>query len=219
MAKSKGRGGASRGGSQSGSSARWLARQRRDPFAIKAAKEGRISRAHFKLEELDRRVRLLRPGTRVLELGAAPGGWTQYIEEQVRGGLLIACDYRPITAGPDTVVVAGACGDPEVDAEIDTILDGKPVDVVLSDMSPNISGIRAVDQALSMELAELAVAAAQRWLKPGGALVVKIFQGEGVEEWTRDLRKIFGSVRNLKPRSSRPDSRELYVVAEQFRAS
>jgi 23S rRNA (uridine2552-2'-O)-methyltransferase len=215
MAKSKGRG----GGSQSGSSARWLARQRRDPFAIKAAKEGRISRAHFKLEELDRRVRLLRPGTRVLELGAAPGGWTQYIEEQVRGGLLIACDYRPITAGPDTVVVAGACGDPEVDAEIDTILDGKPVDVVLSDMSPNISGIRAVDQALSMELAELAVAAAQRWLKPGGALVVKIFQGEGVEEWTRDLRKIFGSVRNLKPRSSRPDSRELYVVAEQFRAS
>jgi 23S rRNA (uridine2552-2'-O)-methyltransferase len=155
----------------------------------------------------------------VLELGAAPGGWTQYIEEQVRGGLLIACDYRPITAGPDTVVVAGACGDPEVDAEIDTILDGKPVDVVLSDMSPNISGIRAVDQALSMELAELAVAAAQRWLKPGGALVVKIFQGEGVEEWTRDLRKIFGSVRNLKPRSSRPDSRELYVVAEQFRAS
>lgn len=217
MAGSKSRGGGS-GGSRSGSSARWLARQRRDPFAIKAAKEGRISRAHFKLEELDRRVRLLRPGMRVLELGAAPGGWTHYVEEQVRGGLLIACDYRPVSAGADTVVVTGACGEPEVDAEIDRIIDGKLVDVVLSDMSPNISGIRAVDQALSMELAELAVRASERWLKPGGALVVKLFQGEGVEDWTANLRKKFSSVRNLKPRSSRPDSRELYVVAEQFRS-
>jgi 23S rRNA (uridine2552-2'-O)-methyltransferase len=215
MSGSRSRGG--RGGSRSKSSARWLARQRRDPFARRAAAEGRVSRAHFKLEELDRRCRLLKPGLRVLELGAAPGGWTRYVEERIRGGLLVACDFRPISAGPDTVVVTGACGEPSVDAEISNILDEKPVDLVISDMAPNISGIRTADQARSMELAELAERAADLWLKPGGTLVVKIFQGDGVEEWTQRLRSKFDKVRTLKPRASRPDSREMYTVAEQFR--
>ena len=213
-----GRRGRAGGAARSKSSARWLARQRRDPFAKKAAAEGRVSRAHFKLAELDRRCRLLRPGMRVLELGAAPGGWTRYVEEQIRGGLLIACDYRPVTAGPDTIVVEGACGDPETDSKIDEIVGDCPLDLVLSDMAPNISGIRVADQALSMELAELAEAAADAWLKPGGALLVKVFQGEGVDEWLAGLRGKFDKVRLLKPRASRSDSREVYAVAEQFRA-
>jgi len=115
--------------------------------------------------------------------------------------------------------VIGACGEPEVDAELDAVFDNNPADLVLSDMAPNISGIRAVDQALCMELAELAETAADRWLKPGGQLVVKVFQGEGLDEWTRKLRKKFASVRTVKPRASRPDSREVYVVAERFHSS
>jgi 23S rRNA (uridine2552-2'-O)-methyltransferase len=219
MAGSKSRNRRGSGVSRTKSSARWLARQRKDPFTKKAVAEGRVSRAHFKLEEIDRRCRLLRPGMRVLELGAAPGGWTRYIEEHIRGGLLIACDYRAISAGPDTCVVEGALGEPEVDEEIAAIVGDVPLDLVLSDMAPNISGIRTVDQALSMELAELAERAADRWLKPGGRLVVKIFQGEGVEGWTRDLRKKFAKIRTLKPKASRPDSREVYLVAEQFKGS
>ncbi len=203
--------------SQSKSSARWLARQRRDPYTRMAAQEGRTSRAHFKLEQLDRRFRLLRPGQRVLELGAAPGGWTRYVEEQIGGGLLVVCDPRPVTAGPDTVVVEGACGVPEVDTQIDAALEAGPVDLVLSDMAPNISGIRAADQARAMELAELAVSACRRWLKPGGTLVVKIFQGDGVEPWIAEMRNKCANFRLVKPAASRPDSREMYAVAEQFR--
>jgi len=177
-----------------------------------------VSRAHFKLEELDRRCRLLRPGLRVLELGAAPGGWTRYVEERIRGGLLIACDVRPVSAGPDTVVVTGACGQPDTDAEISRMLAEMPVDLVISDMAPNISGIRTVDQARTMELAELAAGAAETWLKPGGTLVVKLFQGDGVEDWFGRLHKKFAKIRTVKPKASRPDSREIYAVAEQFRA-
>ena len=219
MAGSKSRNRRGGGVSRSKSSARWLARQRKDPYARKAAAEGRVSRAHFKLEEIDRRCRLMRPGMRVLELGAAPGGWTRYVEERIRGGLLVACDYRAISAGPDTRVVEGVFGEPEVDEEIAACLAGTPVDLVLSDMAPNISGIRTVDQALSMELAELAEHSADRWLKPRGQLVVKIFQGEGVEDWVRNLRKKYAKIRMLKPKASRPDSREVYLVAEDFQGS
>lgn len=216
MAGSKSRNRGGKGISRTKSSARWLARQRKDPYARKAQAEGRVSRAHFKLEELDQRCRLLRPQMKVLELGAAPGGWTRYIEEQIRGGLLIACDFRPVSAGPDTIVVEGEFGEPEIAAQIDNLLDGQPVDLVLSDMSPNISGIRTVDQALSMELAELAELAADNWLKRNGRLVIKIFQGEGVESWIPKLRKKYGKVRLLKPKASRSDSREVYLVAEAF---
>jgi 23S rRNA (uridine2552-2'-O)-methyltransferase len=223
---SRGRSGGSRGGrgasggsGRSKSSERWLARQRKDPFARQAQAQGRVSRAHFKLEELDARCRLLRPGQRVLELGAAPGGWTRYIEERLKGGRLIAVDFRPITAGAGTVLVQGACGEAETDKKIDEIVGTDGVDLVLSDMSPNISGIRVADQAASMALAELAEAAADAWLKAGGRLVVKLFQGEGVDAWLKRLRTKYRKVRLLKPKASRPDSREVYAVAEQFRAA
>jgi 23S rRNA (uridine2552-2'-O)-methyltransferase len=131
--------------------------------------------------------------------------------------LLIAVDSRPVTIARDTILVDGLFGDPEIDNKIDIILDGKPLDLVLSDMSPNISGIRTADQARTMELVELAETAADRWLKPGGTLVVKTFQGEGVEDWIRRIRVKFGAFKQVKPEASRPDSREMYAVAQKFR--
>ena len=203
---------------RSKSSERWLSRQRKDPFAKKAAETGKTSRAHFKLEQLNQRFKLLKPGMRVLELGAAPGGWTCYLEEEIApGGFLVAVDYRPVTIAADTVLVEGLFGDPEVDNQIDELLEGRPLDLVLSDMAPNISGIRTADQARSMELVALAEAAADRWLKPGGTLVVKIFQGEGVEDWIRQIRRKYGAFKQVKPEASRPDSREMYAVAQKYR--
>jgi 23S rRNA (uridine2552-2'-O)-methyltransferase len=199
------------------SSHRWLARQRRDPYARRAAEEGHVSRAHFKLQELDERYRLLRPGMKVLELGAAPGGWTVYLEERLKGGLLIACDPRPISAGGVTVVIESAYGEPETDAAIEAALAGARLDLVLSDMAPNISGIRAADQAQAMYLADLALEAAQRWLQPGGDLVVKLFQGEGVDAWLAEVRRQFEKVNLVKPKASRPDSREVYALARGYR--
>ena len=203
---------------RSKSSDRWLARQRKDPFARQAAQTGRISRAHYKLEQLDRRFHLLSSGMRVLELGAAPGGWTRYVEERIApGGLLIAVDDRPVSVSSETILIEGLFGTPDIDNKIDELLQGRPLDLVLSDMAPNISGIRAADQARSMELAELAEAAADRWLKPGGSLVVKVFQGEGVEDWIRRIRSKYGAFRQVKPEASRSDSREMFAVARAFR--
>ena len=204
---------------RSQSSERWLARQRKDPFARKAAETGRGSRAHYKLEQLDQRFSLLKPGMMVLELGAAPGGWTCYAEEKIQPrGRLLAVDERPISAGSETVLIEGLYGSEEVDNKIAEILVNHKVDLVLSDMAPNISGIRTADQARTMALVALADQAAEKWLKPGGALVVKIFQGEGVEDWIRDIRTRFGKFKQVKPEASRPDSREMYAVAQQYRA-
>lgn len=198
------------------SSDQWLRRQRRDPYAQRARSEGQISRAHYKLQELDERFGLIKKGQAVLELGAAPGGWTLYLEERLQGGLLIACDSRPVAHSEATRVVAGEYGEPAVDAEIESHLDGCRLNLVLSDMAPNLSGIRAADQARAMGLAELAEDAARRWLKPGGGLVVKVFQGAGVDAWLAELGREFGKVRLVKPKSSRAESREVYAVALDF---
>jgi len=201
---------------RSKSSYRWLNRQRRDPFARQAADEGRISRAHFKLKQIDERFKLLGKGMRVLELGAAPGGWTRYIEDRLAGGLLIVCDPRPVSAGADTVVIAAPYGEAAADEQLTALLQGPELDLVLSDMAPNMSGNRATDQARAMYLADLAAEAACKWLKPGGHLVVKMFQGEGVDAWVADLRASFRSVQLIKPKASRPESREVYAVAREF---
>ena len=142
------------------------------------------------------------------------------MEERIfPGGVLVAVDDRPINASADTHVIEGRYGTAEVDNKISEILGSHKVDLVLSDMSPNISGIRAADQARSMELVELAEAAADKWLKPGGTLVVKTFQGSGVEEWIRHIRGRFGAFKQVKPKASRPDSREMYAVAQQYRTN
>ena len=201
---------------RSKSSERWLQRQRKDYFVRQAQEGGHISRAHYKLEQIDQRYRIIRPSQRVLELGAAPGGWTHYLENKLRGGLLIAIDLLPITSGQDTHVIEGMAGEEVVDQEIAEILDGAQLDLVLSDMAPNISGIRTVDQARAMDLADICLDYCQRWLRRGGALTIKSFQGEGLDTWVATLRKSFAKVNVTKPKASRSESREVFVVAQGF---
>ena len=201
---------------RSKSSDRWLQRQRKYYFVRQAQGGGQISRAHFKLEQIDKRFRLVQGKQRVLELGAAPGGWTHYLENKLNGGLLIAVDPLPITSGQNTHVIEGLAGEDAVDAEIDQILDGSQLDLVLSDMAPNISGIRTVDQARAMDLADVSLESCNRWLKKSGAMTIKAFQGEGLDDWVADLRKVFAKVHVTKPKASRSESREVFVVAQGF---
>jgi len=202
---------------RSKSSSRWLQRQSRDYFVRQAQTKGQVSRAHYKLLQLDQRFKLIKPHSRVLELGAAPGGWTNYLESRLSKGLLVAVDPLPITAGMQVHTIEGMAGDPQVDARIDAILGDERLDLVLSDMAPNISGIRAVDQARSMDLADMALVAARRWLRPKGAMAIKAFQGEGLDAWVKELRNEFAKVTVTKPKASRAESREVFVVAEGFK--
>ncbi len=204
-------------GKRSKSSSRWLARQKKDYFARQARDRGQVSRAHYKLEQIDQRFKLVRPHSRVLELGAAPGGWTRYLEERLRGGLLIVVDPLPITAGQATRVVEGKFGEPEVDAAVDEIVGQSPLDLVLSDMAPNMSGVKAIDQARAMDLADMALSACHRWLRPGGSLALKAFQGEGLDDWVVARRREFAKVVMTKPKASRPESREVFVVAQNYK--
>ena len=209
---------------RSKSSTRWLERQKRDYFVRQAQDNGQVSRAHYKLLQLDQRFKLIKPQSRVLELGAAPGGWTNYLESRVSKGLLITVDPLPITAGLETRVIEGSIGEDVVDQEIVEILGDAGVgessvqlDLVLSDMAPNISGVRVVDQARSMDLADLTLNSARQWLKKGGAMALKAFQGEGLDEWVKSLRDEFTKVTMTKPKASRADSREVFVVALGFK--
>ena len=215
---------------RSKSSNQWMTRQKKDVFARRAAEEGLVSRAHFKLAQLDQRFRLFRPGMLVLELGAAPGGWTRYVAERVADksdrGRVVAVDFRPITAPHAVTLIEGEAGTPEVDQAIADALvqhtaakaDGAPVcDLVISDMAPNITGVRAADQAAAMNLADLAADHAQRWLKPGGHLVVKMFQGEGTDDWLLAQRQVFEKCQFAKPAASRSESREVFAVCQRLR--
>ena len=201
---------------RSKSSERWLQRQRKDYFVRQAQEGGQISRAHYKLEQIDQRYRIIKPGQRVLELGAAPGGWTHYLENKLHGGMLIAIDPLPITCGQNTQVIEGMAGDEAVDREIADILNGAQLDLVLSDMAPNISGIRAIDQARAMDLADTCLEYCQRWLRSEGSMTIKSFQGEGLDAWVAMLKKSFDKVNVTKPKASRSDSREVFVVALGF---
>lgn len=203
--------------SMSKSSKRWLDRQRRDPYARRAKAESNVSRAHYKLEDLDRRFKLLQRNMRVLELGAAPGGWTRYVESRISGGLLVAIDPLPITVSGVVHTIEGCYGDAEVDDALAALVQDSSLHLVLSDMAPNISGIRAADQARAMHLADMALDAARRYLQPEGSLVVKIFQGAGVDEWMALARTVFKKVVLAKPRASRPESREVFAVARGFK--
>ena len=200
------------------SSSRWLQRQNRDYFVRQAQDNGQVSRAHYKLLQLDQRFKLIRAQHKILELGAAPGGWTNYLESKVSKGLLIAVDPLPITAGLETVVIEGLAGEVDIDDAVAAALDGAELDLVLSDMAPNISGVRAVDQARTMELADVALMSARRWLRKRGAMVIKSFQGEGLDDWVKARRTEFTKVTITKPKASRPESREVFVVAEGYLA-
>ena len=199
---------------QSASSQRWLKEHFDDKYVQEAQKKGWRSRAVFKLDEIQNRDKLLRPAMTVVDLGAAPGSWSQYLAEKVGDkGQVVACDILPMDslAGVDFLQ-----GDFREEAVLDALLkriDGKNVDVVLSDMAPNMSGNNSVDQAGSMYLVELALDMCHQVLKPGGSFVIKVFQGEGFVEFMNALKQSFTTIKTRKPDSSRSRSREVYLVA------
>jgi 23S rRNA (uridine2552-2'-O)-methyltransferase len=199
------------------SSARWLAEHANDEYVKRALKEGWRSRAVYKLEEIQQRERLLRPGIRCVDLGAAPGSWSQYAARLLGGkGHLVATDILPMDAIPGVQFVQGDFREPAVLDEVLVKVGASKVDLVLSDMAPNMAGIDAVDQPRSMHLAELAFEFADRVLVPGGDLLVKLFQGEGFDQIIRTARGRYGRVVTKKPKASRTRSAEIYLLARQF---
>ncbi|MEJ2059605.1 MAG: 23S rRNA (uridine(2552)-2'-O)-methyltransferase RlmE [Gammaproteobacteria bacterium] len=200
---------------RSKSSRRWLDEHFKDEFVKRAQREGLRSRAAFKLEEIQARDHLIRPGMTVVDLGAAPGGWSQLAARWVgRNGTVIATDILPMDSLPGVEFVQGDFREQAVlDRLLAVIGDGK-ADLVISDMAPNMSGMEAVDQPRAMYLAELAVEMAREVLKPGGGLLLKLFQGEGSEALLAEIRRLFEQVKIRKPKASRPRSREVYVLAQ-----
>lgn len=204
---------------KSGSSSKsWLREHFDDPYVKRAQTEGYRSRACYKLLELQEKDRLIRPGMTVVDLGAAPGGWSQVAAALVgHRGRVVASDILPMDSLAGVEFIQGDFTEDAVLAAILAALGDAPVDLVISDMAPNMSGLNAVDQPRSMLLVELALEFAGRVLRPGGDFVTKVFQGEGFEALLRDIRPRFERVVSRKPAASRPRSRELYLVARGFR--
>ncbi len=201
---------------RSRSSGRWLQEHFSDPFVKQARRQGYRSRAVFKLQEIDRKDRLLKPGMTVVDLGAAPGGWSQYAAGITgSSGRVIALDILPMDALADVIVIQADFTGDDALQRLDDVLQGRPVDLVMSDMAPNISGMKAVDQPRAMYLAELALDFSRDFLKPGGDFLVKTFQGAGFDEYLKTLREVFGRVLTRKPGASRDRSREVYLLARQ----
>jgi 23S rRNA (uridine2552-2'-O)-methyltransferase len=203
--------------SRSKSSGRWLKEHFDDEFVRRAQVEGWRSRGVFKLEEIDQKDHLLGPGKLVVDLGAAPGGWSQYARRKLgHQGRVVALDCLPMEPEAGVEMIQGDfCEQATLDLVLSTLGESR-VDVLLSDMAPNLSGTRAIDQPRAMYLAELALELAQQILKPGGDLLVKVFHGEGFDEYLRSLRRCFGRVYSRKPKASRSRSRELYLLARNY---
>jgi 23S rRNA (uridine2552-2'-O)-methyltransferase len=200
------------------SSKAWLKEHRDDPYVQQAQREGYRSRACYKLLEIQEKDRLIRPGITVLDLGCAPGGWSQVVVQLVgHKGRVLASDILPMDSIAGVDFIEGDFTHESVFEQILAALGEDTVDVLISDMSPNMSGVNAVDQPRSMYLVELALDMAQQVLAPGGSFVTKVFQGEGFDDLYREIRAAFGKVVTRKPKASRPRSREVYVVATQFR--
>lgn len=203
---------------KSKSSHRWLREHFNDPYVQRTQQDGYRSRASYKLLELQERDRLLKPGMTVLDLGSAPGGWSQVAAKLVGDkGRVIASDILPMDPIAGVEFIQGDFTEESVLNAILEALGESKADLVISDMAPNMSGMVDIDQPKSMYLVELAVDLAKQTLTKGGALATKVFQGEGFESFYRDLRQDFTSVVSRKPDASRPRSRELYVVAKGFK--
>jgi 23S rRNA (uridine2552-2'-O)-methyltransferase len=201
--------------SRSKSSQRWLREHFSDPYVKKAQAEGLRSRAAYKLEELIERDRLLKPGMVVVDLGAAPGGWSQYVRQAMGGGgRVLALDILDMPPLAGVEFLHGDFREEAVLSQLETLLDGQRVDLVLSDMAPNMSGVDVVDQARAMHLAELAMEFADNHLRPGGAFLIKLFQGVGFDDYVRDLRRRYEKVAIRKPAASRKRSPEVYALAQ-----
>jgi 23S rRNA (uridine2552-2'-O)-methyltransferase len=195
----------------------WRERQERDPYVARARSEGWRSRAVYKLEQIDRKVKLLKPGMLVIDLGAAPGSCSQYVTEKLQGRVrVIALDLLEMDALPSVEFIQGDFREDEVLETLDAALGDARADLVISDMAPNISGNKSVDQPRSMYLAELALDFCERALRRGGDFVCKLFQGEGSDAFIAAARQRFERVRVMKPDASRPGSREVYLVARNY---
>jgi 23S rRNA (uridine2552-2'-O)-methyltransferase len=205
---------------RSKTSRQWMMEHVNDVFVKRARSEGYRSRAAYKLLEIAKRDKLLRPGMMVVDLGAAPGGWSQVARAQVGArGQVFALDVLEMAALPGVIFLQGDFREAGVEAQLREALGGRQVDLVLSDMSPNISGIALSDQARVMHLAELALEFAVNHLKPGGSLLVKVFQGTGFQEFFQEMRPRFKKIATRKPEASRGRSNELYLVGIDLQAS
>jgi len=200
---------------RSKSSHRWLQEHNRDHYVKRSQQEGYRSRASYKLIELDKKDRLFRPAMTVVDLGSAPGGWSQVAAELVGDkGRVVASDILPMDSIADVEFICGDFTEESVLQEILDTLGDELADLVISDMAPNMSGMRAVDQPKAMYLVELALDLSQQILKPGGNFVAKVFHGEGFDEYMRLVKGSFERVVTRKPDASRPRSREVYIVAK-----
>ena len=196
----------------------WLKRHVNDPYVKQAQKDGYRSRASYKLLEVQEKYKLIRPGMSVVDLGAAPGGWSQVTSRLIGGqGRLIASDILEMDSIPDVTFIQGDFTEDAVLAQILEAVGNSQVDLVISDMAPNMSGTPAVDMPKAMFLCELALDLAARILKPGGNFVIKVFQGEGFDAYVKDARQKFDKVQMIKPDSSRGSSREQYMLAWGYR--
>ena len=209
---------------RSKSSQRWLKEHHSDPFVKKARAEGLRSRAAYKLEELVERDRLLKPGMVVVDLGAAPGGWSQWVRQELgdhdraNPGRIIALDILEMPPLAGVEFLHGDFREDAVLSQLEATLDGKPVDLVLSDMAPNKSGVDAVDMPRALYLAELAMDFADRHLRVDGTFLIKLFQGVGFDDYVRELRRRYAKVSIRKPAASRKRSPEVYALAQAKRA-
>ncbi len=208
------------GKKRSNSSRRWLDRHFSDEYVKLAQRDGYRSRAAYKLLEIQDKDHLIKPGMRVVDLGAAPGGWTQIAVKLVGlKGRVVALDLLPMDPIAGVDFIEGDFREDQVLAALRDTLGGEPVDLVLSDMAPNVTGMSVVDQPRAIYLCELALDFCREMLQPGGSMVVKVFQGEGFEQFLKEVRSRFDKVVSRKPDASRAKSREIYLVARGFRAS
>ena len=191
----------------------WMQEHVNDHYVQEAKRLGYRARAAFKLIEIDARDRLLRPGQLIVDLGAAPGSWSQVAAAKLRGqGSVIALDLLPMTGIAGVDFLLGDFAEDAVLTALESALNGRQADLVLSDMAPNISGVASVDQARAIQLAELALEFSRSWLKPSGNLLVKVFQGEGFDGFRADMIQAFGKVAVRKPKASRERSSEVYLL-------
>jgi len=203
---------------RSKSSGRWLKEHFDDPYVKMAQRDGYRSRASYKLLEIQEKDRIMRPGMTVVDLGSAPGGWSQVASRIVgEKGCMIASDILPMDGMADVAFIQGDFTEQEVFDKIMAVINNRPVDLVISDMAPNMSGIRTADQAAAMLLCELALDLAVKVLRPGGDFLIKVFHGEGFDEYLKEVRQQFEKVQMRKPASSRDRSREQYLLARGFR--
>ena len=201
---------------KSKSSRRWLAEHFDDQYVKMSQQQGLRSRAAFKLTELDEKYHLIRKGMRIVDLGSAPGSWTQVVQRVLGDtGQILALDILPMDPLENVTFIEGDFTEDEPLALLEAELDGHNVDLVLSDMAPNMSGMGAVDQPRAMYLAELALAFSEKWLDPGGSFVVKVFHGTGFDDYVKQCRTLFEKVQIRKPAASRPRSREVYILGHR----